>query len=349
MTILASLHRAHQIAFAPFIFQAVVASLQLGLLPGIVYEKRTRAQWAEKLHLTPYAVGVLVDILLARHIITEDDDGVLQSTQLADLFVLDEMTRANFEFTEKVNYEALSHTTEALRDGKPAGLQVFNPNWKTIYPHLTSLPAEARDAWYRFDHFHSDHAYEAALAILSGYQPRHLVDIGANTGRFTRAFLAKDKRRQATFVDLPEQIAAAKVNPELSDVCDRIHWQAINWLDDVPLRAIEGADWFWMSQFLDCFSRDEVVSILRRVRKVMPSGARLAVLEPIVDRQRHEAAQLSLAVTNLYFTVLANGNSRFFSGATLRALFAKAGFTITQEIPHLGISHTLFLLEPKRA
>ena len=36
------------------------------------------------------------------------------------------------------------------------------------------------------------------------------------------------------------------------------------------------------------------------------------VMEPLCDRQRNDTAALSLAASSLYFTVLANGNSRFF-------------------------------------
>lgn len=77
----------------------------------------------------------------------------------------------------------------------------------------------------------------------------------------------------------------------------------------------------------------------------MKAGAKLAVLEPLVDEQRHEAAALSLAATSLYFTVMANGNSRFFHGDELRRLFAESGLRIVSETPNLGISHTFFILE----
>lgn len=100
-----------------------------------------------------------------------------------------------------------------------------------------------------------------------------------------------------------------------------------------------------MSQFLDCFSLDEARSILLRTARAMKAGAKLAVLEPLVDEQRHEAAALSLAATSLYFTVMANGNSRFFHGDELRRLFAESGLRIVSETPNLGISHTFFILE----
>ena len=146
-------------------------------------------------------------------------------------------------------------------------------------------------------------------------------------------------------MDLPAQIENLARHADIEGVRDRIDTVAIDWLTDAPLTGTEEADLYWMSQFLDCFSLDEARSILVRTARAMKAGAKLAVLEPLVDEQRHEAAALSLAATSLYFTVMANGNSRFFHGGELRRLFTESGLRIVSETPNLGISHTLFILE----
>lgn len=146
-------------------------------------------------------------------------------------------------------------------------------------------------------------------------------------------------------VDVLADIFASARHAELEAVRDRIDTVAIDWLTDAPLTGTEEANLYWMSQFLDCFSLDEARSILVRTARAMKAGAKLAVLEPLVDEQRHEAAALSLAATSLYFTVMANGNSRFFHGDELRRLFEESGLRIVSETPNLGISHTLFILE----
>ena len=105
-------------------------------------------------------------------------------------------------------------------------------------------------------------------------------------------------------MDLPAQIENLARHAELECVRERIDTVAIDWLTDAPLTGTEEADLYWMSQFLDCFSLDEVRSILLRTARAMKAGAKLAVLEPLVDEQRHEAAALSLAATSLYFTVM---------------------------------------------
>lgn len=342
-----TLCEAQKIAFSPFIFKCVSAALKTGLLERIVTADAplTRESLTQALRLTPYAVKVMVDLLKPAGILEETPDG-LTATRLGELLVLDEMTRVNFFFTDDVNYLALDKTLDSLLEGRPAGLAAFDPSWKTIYPHLPALPEAARTSWFRFDHFHSDQAYQKALKLLGYRRPKHLVDIGGNTGRFTKLFLETLPGTRATLVDLPVETEALADRPELGDVIDRIDTVAIDWLSDSPLTGTGHADLYWMSQFLDCFSHEEALSILRRVREAMVPGASLAVLEPVVDRQRHRAAELSLAATSLYFTTVANGNSRFFYGDELEALFHEAGFQLMEEYNGLGISHSLFILRP---
>lgn len=352
---LSALLTAQSLAFSPFIFKAASAALATGLLARIEAEPGlTCEEHAAALGLTPYAALVMSDILLPAGILQKNEEGGLFATQIGELLLFDDMTRANFFFADRVNYAALDKTLDALLEGRPAGLAHFNPAWRTIYPHLTALPKDARNAWFSFDHFHSDRAYAAAIEVLktlpeseNAAGPRVLVDIGGNTGRFTKAFLTAFSDSKAYFVDLPEQCAGLSGREDMADVMPRIETIAIDWLTDAPLVGTADADLYWMSQFLDCFSLPEARSILERTRAAMKPGARLCVLEPLVDEQRHQAAALSLAAASLYFTVLANGNSRFFHGAELRKLFADAGYRIASEHPDLGISHTLFVLEPE--
>lgn len=362
--ILENLLEAQKIAFAPFIFEACASALSSGLLAALARSPEGLSEVALRTEtkLSPYAVRVLLDLLAPAGVVErvervegENAESPLlwRSTPVADLLLFDDMTRANFFFTKDVNYEALAKLDASLTEGRPAGLAAFDPSWKTIYPHLPELPEAARKAWFGFDHFHSDRAYEAALGVLALTRDfKHLVDIGGNTGRFTHRFLLKNPQARATVVDLPVQTEAIPTREELQDVVDRIDTFSIDWLTDAELKVSPEADLFWMSQFLDCFSEDEAVSILVRTKAAMKvskaSGNNpvLAVLEPVVDEQRHAAAELSLAATSLYFTAVANGNSAFFRGDMLRTIFKRAGFAIRSEVPNLGISHTLFLLEP---
>ena len=74
-----------------------------------------------------------------------------------------------------------------------------------------------------------------------------------------------DKDVSVTILDLPQQIGLMLENIKGRDGAERIDGIGVNLLDP-DTRMPEGRrfDAVWMSQFLDCFSEDQIVSILRR-------------------------------------------------------------------------------------
>ncbi len=67
----------------------------------------------------------------------------------------------------------------------------------------------------------------------------------------------------------------------------------------------------------------------------------LFIMETFTDRQKFKNAKFSLHATSLYFTVLANGNSRMYHSDDMIRLVKKVGFEIAEDIDGLGVSHTL--------
>lgn len=337
---------AQRIAFGPVTFQAVAAAIDLGLLKTLSESDDALSieAIADRCGQTAYGVRVLVELLSTAHVVTRHPDETYSLTKTGECLLFDEMTRVNFNFIKDVNYCALAHMGISIAEQRPAGLAEFDPNWKTIYPHLKDLPPKARQAWFEFDHFYSDVAYRAALNVLKKLNVQHFCDIGGNTGKFTKMALETLPKAKATFVDLPEQIGLMRNNADLADLQDRIETFAIDWLD--PARGLtlqNKADLIWMSQFLDCFSFDEALSILKRSKEALLDDGYIAILEPLWDAQPIETASLCLAATSLYFTVLANGNSRFFGRKELETLITEAGLVIESRHDHLGVSHSLYL------
>jgi hypothetical protein len=60
------------------------------------------------------------------------------------------------------------------------------------------------------------------------------------------------------------------------------------------------------------------------------------------DRQPTEAGEVVLHATSLYFTCLANGNSRMYDAPTLLGCVERAGLKVTSEKNAIGWGHTLF-------
>jgi hypothetical protein len=95
-----------------------------------------------------------------------------------------------------------------------------------------------------------------------------------------------------------------------------------------------------MSQFLDCFSEAQIVSILKRAARALNSGGTLHILELFWDRQPNETAAFCLQQTSLYFTTIANGNSQMYHSNDLLQCLGEAGLKVVEQRDQVGQFHT---------
>ena len=338
---------AEYIAFGPVVFQVSRLMLKLGILEMLRETPATTAEIAQKTGLSIYAAKILLEASLSIGTVIIDKEDKFHLTKTGWFLLTDTATKVNMDFNQDVNYLGLFHLEESLKEGRPAGLAQFG-SWPTIYEGLASLPEQAQKSWFGFDHYYSDNSFEDALKIVFSYQPGKILDVGGNTGRFAQRCVAKDPAVDVTVADLPQQIGLMKKaiadNPEAG----RIHGIEMNLLDP-SCTFPQGLqpDIIWMSQFLDCFGEEQIVSILRRAAKVMAPHARLLIMETLWDRQKYETAAFCLTLTSVYFTALANGNSKMYHSEDLVRLVDAAGLQVEQIHDNLGLGHSILVCKIK--
>jgi len=334
---------AQWIAFAPGVFQAARVLCTSGLLErvekagsnGLPLEEATRDS-----SLPAYSVRVLLEAGLGMGLVTLKD-GRYAATKAAWFLLHDSMTRANIEFMHEVNYRGYFELEASLRTQEPRGLATLGP-WETIYESLSALPPRTRDAWLAFDHYYSDLAFPAAWSLVRDHGARRLMDVGGNTGKFARLCLSSDDRIEVTIVDLPGQLEMARRALESLPPAAgaRVRFYGANLL--APSAALPvGHDAIWMSQFLACFSEEQILSIFERCVAALAPGGKVFVLEPFWDRQRQSAAAFCLQQTSLYFTAIANGKSRIYTRDVMVGLARSAGLEVVDEVDGIGSTHTL--------
>ena len=346
LSALDAITEAQRIAFAPMLFQAALCLRNAGILDYLDQQGKQGAPLnaiTEQTVLNEYAVSVLLDMGLSGRIIT-CKEGNYYLAKIGHYLLHDTMTRVNMDFTQDVCYQGLFFLADSLNEGKPSGLKVFG-DWPTIYPALSQLPDAARDSWFAFDHYYSDGAFNAALPYVFANNPTTLYDVGGNTGKWALRCCKYNENIAVTLLDLPQQIVLAKENIANAGFSDRIDFQAVDMLSDAPLPG--EADIWWMSQFLDCFSPEQIISILSKIASVMKPAAKVCIMELFWDAQRFEAASFSLNASSLYFTCMANGNSRFYSAEKFYDYLNKAGFQVAERHDNLGVGHTLLICQKK--
>ena len=338
---------AHEISFGPVVFQVSRLMVKFGVMQLLVNsgEGMTIDEVAGKTGLSRYAVQALLESSLTAGTVL-CSAGRFTASKAGWFLLNDPLVKVNMAFNHDVNYLGWFRLEEALLNGTPEGLKVFG-DWKTIYEGLSSLPEQVQKSWFDFDHYYSDGTFDEALLVVFGYHPRTLLDVGGNTGRWALRCVEYDAGVQVTVMDLPPQLEMMKRQTAGRKGAERISAHAADLLDgNVPFPA--GFDAIWMSQFLDCFPEEAVISILTRAAASMNAGSRLFIMEPLWDRQRFETAAYCLAQTSLYFTAMANGNSKMFYSEDLVRYAETAGLEIEKSIDGLGMAHTLLVCKKKQ-
>ena len=339
---------AEFIAFGPVVFQASRLMVKYGILdllrdaPGGL----TQEEIATKAGISPYAAKCLLEASLSIGLILVDTSTDRFTISKVGWFLLtDPAARVNMDFNNDVNYEGFFKLDESFREGRPAGLEHFGP-WSTIYEGLSQLPEDARKSWFAFDHFYSDNSFDAALDIIFSSPVVNILDVGGNTGRFALKCTERDPEVKVTILDLPQQIRTMQQETASKPGADRISGCGIDLLSDSPFP--KGTyDVIWMSQFLDCFAPDQIVSILRRAADVMTEDTRLCIMELLWNRQRFEPAALCLTLTSLYFTAMANGNSKMYYSKDLTDLVEEAGLEVEEIHDGIGQGHNILVCKKK--
>lgn len=332
---------AQKIAFAPLAFQAVRALLETGIM-RIIDESGEKGISAldisKKSGISEYGVNVLTEMAVGMHVLllkTVDGIEYLSLSKTGWFLLEDNLTKANFNFTNDICYKGAFDLLDSVKTGKPQGLKVFGSQWTTVYEALSSLPDREKKSWFDFDHFYSDIAFPEALPIVYKNKPEKLLDIGGNTAKWAVASCRFDPDVHVTIVDLPGQTAVAEKNAREAGFENRISTYSGNILAETTVLPPE-PDAVWMSQFLDCFSLHQITKILTKVHLAAKADTDVYVLEPLWDKQKFEAESYSLQATSLYFTCIANGNSKMYRYGELVDAIEQAGFELKTAHHNLG-------------
>ncbi len=336
-----SLHDLQKIIFGPIAFQASKILLKNGVLNAIFDARSEGISFEDILKnsdFSSYGLQVLLEAGLAVGLVYLQDNKYYVS-KLGYALLHDKMGLVHLDFMDKMCYEGFADLETSIKNGKPEGLKRLG-SWDTLYEGLSQLEPEVKDSWLAFDHYHSDGAFGDALKVVFAREPKSILDIGANTGKWTKQCLGYSENVRMGLVDLPGQLEMAKSELEKDGLLNRVDFHPRDMLNPATVLPA-GYDVIWMSQFLACFSDSEIVTILKIAREAMSDDSVLYINEPCWDKQKMQAGAYSLIMISLYFTCFANGNSKSFNSWDLERNIKEAGLELVKT-HEIGTGHTLF-------
>jgi SAM-dependent methyltransferase len=332
---------AQRIAFGPVVFQCVRYAWKRGMLQAIAdagEEGLSLKQMAASGRWSEYALKVALETCLSAGVVYLQR-GCYALDKAGFCLLTDSLTQVNFDFNHDVCYQALFALEQSLDDEQPLGLKTFG-DWPTLYDGLSAIPEPARSSWLAFDHYYSDTSFPSIMPDVFATAPRRVMDIGANTGKFSLAALAANDAAELHLVDLPGQLGIADAALLEAGVRQRAELHPTDLLDrEVPLPA--GMDLVWMSQFLCCFSEAAIASIFERVAAALAPRGQVLVMDTFWDRQRYDIASYCLINTSPYFTAVASGNSKIYQSEDYVRLAEQAGLKLLTMRDGLGYCHSL--------
>ena len=344
-----ALSLAHIYSWGPVVFQVARLIREYGILAMLndAEDGLTLDEIAEKTKLSRYAVKCLMEASLTMQaVLVNTETERYRISKLGWFLLKDELVSADINFNHDVNYIGWFDLDKALEKGEPTGLRHFG-EWPTIYEGLSSLPKQVQKSWFGFDHFYSDHSFEEAVNIIFEKGNKHVLDVGGNTGKFARYVTERQPGSEVTVCDLAQQLEMLREQTKGHVGEDRIHGYGMNLLDENDsFPTTNHYDVIWMSQFLDCFGEEEIISILRRASKIMDDTNRLYIMETLWDRQKYPTAAFCLTMTSLYFTALANGNSKMYNTDDMVRLVNEAGLQVEKIHDDIGIGgHSILIVK----
>lgn len=341
VTAFEAIERAQWIAFGPVIFQAARILRDSGILKTVEESGKagiTLQDIAEKVKMPEYGTRVLLESGLGMGLVLINDHKYTLG-KTGHFMLHDQLTKVNMDFVQDVNYKGLFYLDESIQTGKPVGLKQLG-DWKTVYEGLSQLPKHIQKSWFNFDHYFSDDAFPYVLPLVYKDGIKNILDIGGNTGKWAIASAKFSPDVRVTIVDLPGQLNVAKQEVAANGLEAQVSFIAADMLNDA-VEFPKGFDAIWMSQFLDCFSEEQIVFILKKCYQALDDNGFIFILEPFWDKQKLEIAAFCLQQTSLYFTAVANGNSQMYSAAVFFKCIEKAGFEIVEETNNIGLSQSL--------
>jgi hypothetical protein len=262
----------------------------------------------------------LLRALVACGLYRIEADGRYANTELGDALRSDapESPAGWAAFVGRPYYwQAWSSLLHSVRTGENAFRKVHGEG---VWAYRQSHPAEQA----AFDRAMTAIAQGVATAVAEGYDfGRYgtVVDVGGGRGALLSAVLTRHPGVRGILVDQPAVVAAAEFPAQLAQRCETVGG---DFFVDVPA----GGDVYLLKAVIHDWPDDESVQILSNVRKVVPDGGVVMLVEQLLDEGPDPART---AFSDLNMLVAPGGRER--TRQEYAALFARAGFVLDEVLP----------------
>jgi hypothetical protein len=266
----------------------------------------------------------ILRFLASQDIFVESSPQVFGLTPRAECLRSDVRNSARWQLAHDLMGRASAEIVHSVRNGTSAFEKMFG---EPLWTYLAAHPEE--NNWFNL-HMQAQ-ARPLAISAVEAYdwsRSRIVVDVGGGTGQFLGGLLQTHAHLSGILVELPHVVASARAFVQAAGLSERCRIVAGNFFEGV---LAEG-DTYVLSRILHDWDDEKALRILRTVRKSMPDGARLLILEMLVpeDGKPHVSKLLDVVMMTLF------GGGRERTKKEFDKLVRDASFELSAVIPTLG-------------
>ncbi|HWA17455.1 MAG TPA: methyltransferase [Devosia sp.] len=295
---------------------------ELGLADRIGDAPRAAVELASEGGADPQMLVRLLRALASFGIFAIDAAGMVSHTEKSRFLRSDAVPTLHYAaryWGMKSTWAAWGQFEHTVRTGKPGFEEAFGmPNFDYLHSHA--------DAGAVFNDFMRHSPDDRHNAVARAYEfAGTVVDVGGGNGGLLQAVLANYPNAQGVLYDRPGVVAGAgEVLGPLSQRCRIVP-------GDFFESAPAGGDIYTLSQILHDWKDESCLTILGNCRKAMVPGARLLVIERVVEEVAMRTPA-PILLGDLHMAVLFPG-AKERSLSEFAALLAASGFDAPTLIP----------------
>ena len=305
-----------------WVSQAIYAAAKLGVADRLQAGPRPVAQIAAEAGVVTEALYRLMRALASVGIFSEVEPGHFASTPLAEQLRVDhpESLRAVAILCGDLQYQAWGDLLHSIRTG---GCAYEHQTGMPFFDRLQQEPEAARTFGAAMTSFLQS-IPRSVIEVYDFSRFRRVVDVGGARGTLIAAVLRANPSLEGVLFDLPHVVADARAAIEAANLSHRCALTGGDFFEGVP----SGGDLYLLSTIIHDWDDERSVRILENCRKAMSPGARLLLIEMVIEPGNEPFFGKWL---DLHMLVMHGGQDR--TREEYERLLERAGFRLQQVIP----------------
>lgn len=305
-----------------WVSQMIYVAAKLDLAERIQASVTTAEGLARATEMHAPALYRLLRGLASVGIFSEDEAHQFHLTPLAETLLPDVpgSQKAMALMNGEEHYQSWGELLYCVKTGKPGFDKVYGTR---PFDFLSSHPEQAKIFDAAMTSIHGRET-PAMLAAYDFSGIKVLADVGGGNGSLLIATLKKHATLRGMLYDLPHVIERSRPNFAAAEVADRCQLTGGSFFESIPA----GADAYLMRHIIHDWNDDECVTILKNIRKVIPAGGRLLVLESVIPPGN---TPMFGKLLDLNMLVIPGGQER--TEEEYRRLYAAGGFKLSRIVP----------------